>query len=87
MSDERSKNLHEQWYVIKFCVKLKKTVTEMKEMFDAIYNESAMLHINIYRLYNEFKSSRKGIDRQIWYTRYSVNNQHWRNHDSRKFPL
>ncbi len=32
---KKSTDLHEQQYVIKFCVKLKKTVTEMKEMLDA----------------------------------------------------
>ncbi len=41
MSDEKSENLHE-WYAIKFCVKVKKMVTEMKEMIDTAYNESTM---------------------------------------------
>ncbi len=34
MSDEKSENLPER-YTIKFCVKLKKIITEMKEMLDA----------------------------------------------------
>ncbi len=38
ISDEKSKNLHEQRYAIKFWVKLEKTVTETKEMLDATYN-------------------------------------------------
>ncbi len=42
MSDEKSRNLHEQRYTIKFCVKLKKMVTEIKEILDAACDESAM---------------------------------------------
>ncbi len=38
MRDEKCENLHEQRYTIKFCVKLKKMVTEMKEMLGAAYN-------------------------------------------------
>ncbi len=30
--------------MFKFCVKLKKTVTEMKEMLDAVYNDSTTSH-------------------------------------------
>ncbi len=55
MSDEKSKNLHEQQYTIKFCVKLKKKVIEMKEMFDAAY-KSAMSQASVYHWYNKFKS-------------------------------
>ncbi len=42
MSDENLENLHEQQYAIKLYVKLKKTVTERKEMLDAAYDESAI---------------------------------------------
>ncbi len=45
MSDEKSKNLHEQC-PIKFCVKLKKMVTGKKEMLDTAYNESVMSQAN-----------------------------------------
>ncbi len=33
--DEKSKNLHEQQYIIKFCVK--RMVTEMKEMLSSVH--------------------------------------------------
>ncbi len=49
MSDEKSKNVYEQRWVIKFYVKLKKMViTEMKEMLDAVYNELAMSQASVY---------------------------------------
>ncbi len=35
MRDKKSGNLHKQRYMIKFCVKLKKMVTETKQMLDA----------------------------------------------------
>ncbi len=47
MRDEKSENLHEQRYVIKFCVKLKKMVTETKEMLDAAYNDSVTLRVSV----------------------------------------
>ncbi len=59
MSAERSNNLHEQWHAINFCVKLKKTVTEMKEMLNATYNGSAVSKTSVYHWYNKFKSGRK----------------------------
>ncbi len=46
-ADEKSKNLHKQRYKIKFCVKLKKMVTEMKEMLNAAY-KSAMSQASVY---------------------------------------
>ncbi len=57
MSDEKFKNLHEQWYKIKFEVMLKKKmVAEMKEMLDATYNESAKSQADAYRWYNSGRS-------------------------------
>ncbi len=61
MNDKNFKNLHDQWYVIKFCVKLKKTVTEMKEMSDAAYTKLATSQGCIYHRY-EFKSGRKSAE-------------------------
>ncbi len=49
ISDEKFKNLCEQWYAIKFSVKLRKLVTEMKEMLDVAYNELIMSQISVYR--------------------------------------
>ncbi len=43
--------------LIKFCVKIKKTV--IKEKIDAAYNESAIWKASIYHWYNKFKSDRK----------------------------
>ncbi len=59
----------EQRYVNKFGVKLKKVVTETKEMLDVAYNESAMSEPSIYHRYNEFKSSRKNVE---WMSRLSA---------------
>ncbi len=43
MNDEKSENVRERLYTIKFWVKLKKMVTEMQEnMLNSVYNESAM---------------------------------------------
>ncbi len=61
MSDEEHENLHERRYAIKFCVKLKKVITEMKEMLDAVYNESAMSEDSVYCWY-ELKNVRKGVE-------------------------
>ncbi len=49
-------------FAIKFCVKLKKMVREMKEMLDAVYSESAMSQGSVYRWYNKFKSCRKSAE-------------------------
>ncbi len=46
---------------IKFCIKLKKTVTETKEMLDAAY-KSAMSQSRVYCWYNEFTSGRKRVE-------------------------
>ncbi len=62
MSDEKSKNLHKQQYTIKFCLKLKKMVTDMKKTLDAAYNESAMSQARVYWWYNEFKNGRKSVE-------------------------
>ncbi len=62
MSDEKSKNVYKQWYTIKFCVKLKKTLTETKNMLDATYNESVMSQASVCYSYNEFKSGRKNVE-------------------------
>ncbi len=53
---EKAENLHEQRYMIKFCVKLKKMVTEMKEMLDAAYNGSAMSQASSCHWYNELNA-------------------------------
>ncbi len=49
MSNEKYENLHER-YTIKFCVKLQKTVIEMKEMLDAAYTKSAMSQTSVHRV-------------------------------------
>ncbi len=54
--------------MIKFCIKLKKTVTEMKFVLDAAYSESAMSQASVYHWYNEY-----GIDGQTWRIHDSVN--------------
>ncbi len=59
MSDKKSENLHKEWYIIKFCVKLKKMARKMKQMLDAAYTESDMSRTSVYHWYNESKSSRK----------------------------
>ncbi len=59
MCNEKSKNLHAQWHAIKFCVKLKKMDTEMKEMLDAVCKKSVVSQASIYHRHNEFKSGRK----------------------------
>ncbi len=48
MIDKKFENLHEQWYAIKFRIKFKKIVTEMNEMLDATYNQSAMSQVKVY---------------------------------------
>ncbi len=62
MTNEKSKNLHNQQYIIKFCVKHKKTVTETKEMLDAAYSESVILQGSVYRWYKKFKDGRKNVE-------------------------
>ncbi len=47
--------------MIKFCVKLKKMVTEMKEILDAVYNKLAMSQASVLHSYYEFKNSRKSV--------------------------
>ncbi len=42
------------------CSKLKKMVTEMKEILDTVYNESTLARV--YHCYNEFKSGRKSAE-------------------------
>ncbi len=44
------------------CVKLKTTITEMNEILDAAYNESAISQARIYHWYSKFKSGRKSVD-------------------------
>ncbi len=68
-----SKNLHEQRHTTKFCVKLEKMVTEIKEMLDAAYNESAMSQASIYHWYNDFKVVERVYN-------YWVNLKHQRQH-------
>ncbi len=53
MSDEKYENLHKQKYVIKFCTKLEKTVTKIKEILDAAYKESAMSQALVYLWYKK----------------------------------
>ncbi len=62
MSHEKSENLNEQWYTIKFYVKLKKIFAETKEMLYAAYNETVMSQASIYRWYNKLKSDRKSVE-------------------------
>ncbi len=63
-SYEKSENLHEEQHTstIKFCLKLKKTVIEMKEMLKAAYNKSTMSQASVYHWYNVFKSGRKSVE-------------------------
>ncbi len=62
MHDENFENSHEQWYAIKFCVKLQNLVTEIKAMLDAADTESAMSRTFVYHWYEEFKSSKKSAE-------------------------
>ncbi len=55
-SDKKFENLHKQQYTIEFCAKLKKMVTETKDMLDAAFNESTISQTNTYHWYNEFKN-------------------------------
>ncbi len=60
--DNKFKNLNEQRYVIKFWIKFKRMLAEMKEILDTAQNESAMSQANAYRWYNESNIGRKSTE-------------------------